>query len=98
LAADGEPVEALDSKPELYDDLMVNWDVFWLLSSKRTAGFDMPNPISMQEIEACIRTFEITDWSSRMRLIQQIGIMDRAYLNYVSEQRLKPVSKGTPHG
>jgi hypothetical protein len=82
LEAEGEPVEALDTKVDPFDDMIHIWSLFWKLSSKRSNGFSGPNPISIVEIESALRVYEINGWIPKMDFIHYVEIMDSAFMDY----------------
>jgi hypothetical protein len=85
LEAQGEHVEQLDKKPELYTDLYSDYNAFLFLSASRTSGFG-PSAIAISEIYAYMQMFEIDDYQQRRRFLNHIKILDSVYLDYMDKK------------
>jgi len=74
----------LDSRPRLFDDLVVDFNIFIELSESRDwdsmAG--MPKMISFTEIEAYLRLHAIIDQLQQQRLIKRLKILDNIFCEY----------------
>jgi|GEM_PF-5238538 len=79
--------------PELYPDLVLDYEAFWILNSTRTYGMSMPNPISMSEIKNFMDIFDINEFESKKNFVRRIKILDNAYLNAIHEKQKKNADK-----
>lgn len=82
-----EPPKVLLNKPDLYDDLIPIWESFWFLHPARPAGMDV-GAIPLTEIIAYWR--EVVGVASRSELTEKVRLvraMDKAFLEYVKENR-----------
>jgi hypothetical protein len=82
-------VEALEEKPEVLEELLVDWELFWQLSSRRSNGFNGPNPIAISEIESIMRIYGIEKWHERMEFIQRVNSMDNEYMKFCYPKKAK---------
>jgi hypothetical protein len=82
-------VEALEEKPEVLEELLIDWELFWQLSSRRSNGFNGPNPILISEIESIMRIYGIKEWRERMEFIQRINFMDNEYMKFCYPKKAK---------
>jgi len=69
------------------------WEAFQTLSSSRTSGFGMMNPISLQEIAAYLQIYDIVDEDDRVLYMQIVRGVDSHYLKRESERMKKESEK-----
>jgi hypothetical protein len=72
----------MKTRPELYDDLQVDMDLFWELSARRTIGFSGPNPISMSDLESGMRVYGIVEWDQKMIFIDRMHVLDNEFMKF----------------
>ena len=65
LESQGEIIPALDTMPELYEDLAFYWRAFIKLSTSRQSGFGM-GYIPYSEIVKYLNENHITVWQDRL--------------------------------
>jgi len=85
LQADGHSVRALRERPQLYEDLVIDYHAFSLLNASRRIGMTAGS-IPISEIHAYCRMFEINGWQQRKEFLRRIKILDGAYLNYIKSK------------
>lgn len=92
IEASGGHISALDTKPELYEDLRQDFKAFGELhQSRRYTGFG-PSPLCVTDILAYMEMFDICDYEARKIFLKRIQVMDQAYLQYSIEQTAKTSS------
>ena len=82
----GIRVAALESKPDLYDDLRPLWQAFWQLSRCRPSGWG-PSAIPVSEIVAYLDLRHITDPDTRVEWADLIAVMDNEWLRWAVDQQ-----------
>ena len=87
LITDGNPVPALDNRPELYSDLIWQWEAYCMLDNCRSMGFSGPDPIKYFEMQAMANELELQD---RTRFFKRIKLLDQVYFKFLDD---KPKSK-----
>ena len=75
----GRTEGALDSRPEVPDDLVWVWNAFWTLSGSRSAGFGL-NPIPISEILAYCDLLGHDSLENRYMLLRIVKLLDAHYL------------------
>ena len=88
LITDGNPVPALDTRPELYSDLIWQWEAYCMLDNCRSMGFSGPDPIKYSEIQAMANEFELTT-DQRLRFFKRIKFLDQVYFKFINEKKDK---------
>jgi len=81
-AAAGKPTPALKSRPDLYDDLVDVWELFWQLHKSRQCGFG-PSPLSVMDIKAATELYAVAD---PVECYELIVSMDQEWLKWASEE------------
>lgn len=84
-AQEERPIPALDSKPTLYPDLVLDWEAFWTISSSRQIGMSLGS-IQISEVLAFMEMFGIDDYDQRKAMLRRIQVLDSAYLEYFAEK------------
>lgn len=85
LVFEGTHVPALDSKPNLFDDLIWIWDAFCTLSGCRSFGMNGPHAISFSEIQAMSNELEIKG-ETRTRFFNRMTFLDRIFIEHCQKQ------------
>ena len=88
LEADGNVIPELEKKPQLYDDLRIDYQAFVVLSSSRRVGMSA-TPIPISEILAYADYYHIDGYEQRQVLLRRIKILDRAFLDWHSKHSAK---------
>ena len=88
LAESGQHVKALETKPVLYADLIMDYEAFIILNASRSIGMS-EGSIPLSEIYAYMQIFEIDDYSQRKLFLKRIRFLDRVYLEFVHESNAK---------
>jgi len=88
LEADGNQVEALETKPTLYLDLINDYRAFIVLSASRSISM-AEGPIPLSEIYAYMQIFEINKYDQRKLFLKRIRFMDKIYLDFVHKDEKK---------
>ena len=83
LEADGHHVPELERKPDLYPDLIPDYNAFRVLSASRQMSMSVA-PIPISEICAYADYNNITDYNQRQVLLHRIKILDRVFLKWHS--------------
>ncbi len=83
----------LNSKPDLYTDLLWIWEGFIILSSSRQIGMNGPQPILMSEISAYAQYAEISDLTDRDDFLHHVQKLD---LVFMADWQVKHPAKTTP--
>jgi hypothetical protein len=73
-------------RPDIYPDLLLDYNAFLLLSSTRTYGFSSANPISLTEIKSFIDIFGIKGHAEKKTFIKRMRVLDNAFLNWHREK------------
>lgn len=81
LEADGHHIPELEKKPELYNDLVMDYQAFAVLSSSRRMGMSIA-PIPISEILAYANYCYITDYEQRDVFLRRIKLLDRVFLEW----------------
>ena len=84
-AAAGKPTPALDSQPELFEDLADVWELFWQLHRSRQCGFG-PCPLSVVDIRAALDLYAVAD---KVESYELLVAMDQEWLQWADEQSHK---------
>lgn len=98
LARGEDPADfpILNSKPELFGDLLWIWEGFMVLSTCRQYGMSSPQPISMGEIHAYCQFNGIYSPDEREEFLHHITKLDLVFL---ADWRVKnPSGKKPPAG
>ena len=83
----------LNSKPDLYPDLLWIWESWMVLSSARQLGMNGPQPLSIADIHAFCLFQDIRNRDEREEFLYHMQEMDRAFLAYHASKN--PTPKGT---
>ena len=96
LEEQGEPdIPALDTRPSLYPDLLLDWRAFHEISSSRPSGFGL-SYIPLSQILAYMLIHGIVDYEERKELIKRIHILDNTFMAYHAEEKAKTKKKKGP--
>lgn len=76
--------QTLPNEPQITDDMIPLWNVFWMVHRSRSAGFSA-GPIPLNGITSYCDEFGIVDSEDRQRIIGFVYMMDNAYLKAVSD-------------
>jgi hypothetical protein len=76
-------VPALNSKPELFEDLIPVWNAFQELSVGRHYSMAGPSGLTSSEITAWLDLEEINDGDTRRFFHRMIRAMDASFLHHV---------------
>lgn len=87
----GKRVKALESKPDIEDDMKEYIEAFGILSTQRSVGMG-PNPISLTDILAYLQIYGATCIEDFMFHILQ---MDSTFLVKLSEKREREKTNGS---
>lgn len=87
LKEDGQevPPGLLGEEPDLFEDLIVYWVAFHLLSSSRSSGMSI-GAIPLPAYETYFRLMGIDSLEERLEYIHFIGVIDGEYLNYQGDK------------
>jgi hypothetical protein len=88
LIESGQHVEALLTKPTLYDDLVNDYRAFIDLSASRQTGM-VEGAIPLSEIYAYMQIFEIAVYAQRKLFLQRMRFLDKIYLDFVHKESEK---------
>jgi len=77
---DGKKVPCFDTMPILIEEAVVFWEAFQVLNSSRSVGFSA-NPLSLVEIECCMRLFNIES----IEFVFIVKTLDRIMINAYSK-------------
>ena len=69
-------------EPELISSLRWIWEAFWILNSSRSGGGFGPSALSLSEIYAYCKLYEIRTFSERNMLVRCIQAMDSEYMRF----------------
>jgi hypothetical protein len=83
----------LNSKPDLFPDLLWIWESFMVLSSARQVGMSGPQPMTITDINAFCQFHEMTNRDEREEFLYYMQEMDRSFLAYHASK--KPTTPGT---
>jgi hypothetical protein len=86
-----KPVQALDRKPDLFEDVAEVWEAFWVLNKGRDIGFG-PGFIKLSEIAAYLTMFPHPRPAFFIRGIQAL---DSVYLSDYSKKKTKSGKTGS---
>lgn len=87
LEADGHDTTGmLDDEPEIFQDLIVYWNAFHILSSSRSSGFGI-GAIPLSAYESYFRIFDVDSLEEQLDYLRFVGVLDSEYLKYQEEQR-----------
>jgi hypothetical protein len=88
LREQGFYVKELDEHVEVYQDLRFAWSLFSRLSRSRNYGdyAGNPKPISVQDILTLFELLYVTDPQERLRLLDQIQILDETFIEYMAKK------------
>ncbi len=92
LAEQGTITKALQSKPDLYEDLFFVWESFLMLSSGRNISH--MEPISFSEIEAYFNICQVPQ-HERIELVRWIKFIDNKFLEIKGKQVRTRLKKST---
>ena len=90
LAESGEYVKALEEKPVIYQDLILDYEAFIILNNSRLIGMT-EGSIPLSEIYAYMKIFEIFDYNQRKLFLKRIRFLDKVYLDFIHESNTKKV-------
>lgn len=83
---DGEHIPALETRPDLYSDLMWQWEAYCMLDNCRSMGFSGPDPIKYSEMQAMANELQVND---RARFFKRIKFLDHIYFKFVDDKKDK---------
>lgn len=84
----------LNSKPELFADLLWIWEAFMVLSAARQVGMSSPQPIPVSELFAYCRYNQIYDVVDREELLHHVQKLDMVYLSDYRARNPAPPPRG----
>lgn len=82
----------LNSRPELYQDLLWIWEAFMILSTARQIGMSGPQPINMTDLNSYCEFEGIRHPEEREELRHHIQKLD---LHFLADYRARNPSKGS---
>lgn len=86
----------LNSKPDLFPDLLWIWESFMVLSSARQVGMDGPQSISITDINALCQFQGIRNMDEREELLYHVQEMDRSFRAYHKSKTPTPPGTKPP--
>ena len=85
----------LNSKPELFRDLVWIWEAYMVLSTSRQNGMSGPQPISITDIHSYMLIEGIYDRDDRELLLHHVQHMDNVFkADYIARNP----QRGSPGG
>lgn len=87
LEAEGKEVRALQDMPDLFPDLIQDWEVFWEMSESRPASMEGIAAIPMSEIVSYLELWNIRNLGARITFANRIRTMDRTYRKIKATQK-----------
>lgn len=69
----------LNSKPELFRDLVWIWEAYMVLSTSRQNGMSGPQPISISDIHSFMLIQDVNDMEDRELLLHHVQHMDNVF-------------------
>ena len=97
-AARGLSTPALDSQPEMYQDLVPVWDSFWQLHSARGCGYGgAPQAITVADVAAMLDIQDVAQ-AKRAEWCRLICAMDTAWMGLAVEKRKRAQDKDAAKG
>jgi hypothetical protein len=90
----------LNSRPEMFSDLLWIWEGFMCLSQTRQFGMAAPQPISLVDINAYCEFRDISDPDDRDDFLYHVRNMDRVWMQEWQARHPTKNNKtpGTPRG
>lgn len=85
----------LNSKPEIFRDLVWIWEGFMCLSLSRQYGMGAPQPVSMSDVLAYCEFFHIYDPADREDFLYHVQRMDAVFMKDFKEKN-KNTNKTPP--
>ena len=80
MQAKGKTIQALDTKPKLFDDLIYYWNGFNQLSQGRRAGFSGPQSLALSDIVAWLDLYGIVNSDNRLEFYELMLAMDLVFM------------------
>lgn len=75
--------KALDTRPELYADLIPVWNTFMELNNSRDIGMSGPSGLRASDVAACLDLGGIHDADTRSEWYRLIRALDATFLEHV---------------
>lgn len=70
----------LNSKPELFSELLWIWEAYSVLTQSRQLGMSSPQPIAIGEILAYAEFVDLRDTTEREELLHHVQFLDQVFL------------------
>lgn len=86
----------LNSKPELFPDLLWIWEGFMVLSVARQVGMSSPQPITMTDIQSFADYQGIWDPADRDDFLHHVQHLDMVFLADFRAKNPTPAAGGPP--
>ncbi len=83
----GRPVPALDSKPEVPEDLLWVWEAWWHLAGSRPSSGFGPLPIPISEILAYCEFLGFRSLDNRAFLLRIVRVLDEEYFTILEARK-----------
>jgi hypothetical protein len=85
----------LESRPELYDDLLPAWNAFNTLHSARGSGLG-GEPLRVSDITAWLDVYDIAG-EERTELFELIRVLDDVWLDHIRTELKEKTDADPPH-
>lgn len=86
LADEGHEIPAVEERPQLYEDLILDWQAFLTISASRPQGLSGIAPLPLTEILAYAKIYDITDGEELQHFVTRIRLMDRLYIEAANDK------------
>jgi hypothetical protein len=86
----------LNSRPEIFQDLLWIWEGFMCLSTSRQYGMSAPQPISLSDIHAYCSFRGITDADDRDDFLYHVQKLDSVFIQEWRKNHPTKDTKGQP--
>lgn len=96
MEQEGTHIPLLDTRPDLYPDLIKYFEAFNALSSSRTTSFSGAGHIPISEIRSYLDEMNTMDFEERQEYIHWIQTLDNEYVGFHSEKSKKRTKPKKP--
>jgi hypothetical protein len=79
----------MKDRPDLFPDLIQDFETFWEMSEARQRSEMGIGPITTSEIVAHLDLWKINDLGARVTFANRIRIMDRTYRKIIAQKQKK---------
>ena len=80
----------LNSRPEMFSELVWVWEGFLTISASRQMGFNGPQPISLSEVLAFLTYRGISDPEEREQFLTLVQALDQVFIaDSIAKQKTK---------